>query len=60
MKPKKHKPFFKLVLHDLGNLAFQIVEQSSDLETLEIMAERMNFLFAQAGNKQFKAEVYEL
>ena len=47
-----------LILHDLGNLQLQIIMYHQIKEVLEEAAENMNFLFAQAGNKTFVAEVH--
>lgn len=50
---------YQLVLHDYGNLSMQIIQESTEVRTLEVMAERMNYLFAQAGkSKQFEATVH--
>lgn len=49
---------YVLILHDLGNLQLQIIMHHQIKEVLDEAAENMNFLFAQAGNKNFLAEVY--
>ena len=52
---------FQLVLHDLGNLAIQILHESTDKWVLDSIAEKMNYLFEQAGRgDKFKAEVHKI
>jgi hypothetical protein len=54
------KPLFELYLHDLGNLAVQLITCSEDKSELDRQAESMNQLFMLAGcGDTFKAEVYE-
>lgn len=50
---------YVLILHDLGNLQLQIIMYHQIKEVLEEAAENINFLFAQAGNKTFVAEVHK-
>jgi len=54
------KPLFELILHDFGNLAFQIIT-ISELETdLKEQADALNRCFEASGRSaQFKAEVLE-
>ena len=49
---------YVLILHDLGNLQMQVIMYHQIKEVLEEAAENINFLFAQAGNKTFVAEVH--
>lgn len=52
------KPWYSLVLHDFGNLGFQVLRTSQDKRELEEEAENLNHVFIQAGrSKQFEAQV---
>jgi hypothetical protein len=51
----------QLILHDFGNLQFQVLAESDDASTLLEICDNINFLMAKAGqSKTFVAEINEL
>lgn len=51
---------FELYLHDFGNLSCQLIQICENKNTLEEIADRLNYIFATAGrSKQFEAQVVE-
>lgn len=50
--------YYCVVLHDYGNLGFQIIEVYTDKEKAEHLADNINFLFAQGGHKNLEAKVH--
>jgi peroxiredoxin len=52
--------YYKLLLHDFGNLNIQVITVSNDKNKLEAMADKMNFLFNLSRNRDFEAEIIEV
>lgn len=48
---------YQLILHDFGNLAFQVIDISDEEKHLAELADRMNWLFDKAGESQYRAEL---
>jgi hypothetical protein len=54
------KPLYELYLHDLGNLAVQLITCSEDKSELDRQADSINQLFMLAGRGEtFQAQVVE-